>query len=372
MATQAVAAVETQTQQSEAISAEQSSTERNAVFVQQLRDELTANDDGAGDDDDDDSQGSSAAQAAKPAKPEKRPVAATEAQVSSARVLELLRAGDMSALAKELGQDPREFRVKNSQFIRLRQQEKQTREKLAQARHELEQERNNLRQRSDTLTQTQAKIFEAVKHIENEDWIAFLETATGRPFDEIQKQLVQNSLDPSAKEIRRLKAEREREQREREQEKQQLAEQQRAQQQAQAKAQYLGQLKAELLEDEDFGLDEFAEHPNMPRFLEAVFTEQQKAFDGEQTISARKAAERAIKILVREAESWSPFVSKYNGSAGTAPKEKTGEQSARGASKPARTKSVARGQGGAPADVRKMSHQELISHFADQMRTEFR
>ena len=345
-------------------SVEEASTAKNADFASQLHDELMQVDDEA----------SLALESEKtnignPAGKldRKNAVSVADKQIAADRVLDLLRSGDLGALAKELGQDPKDFRVKNSQFIRLRQTEAKTRKALAQERQQVNHERETIAQQRANLQQTQAAIFKAVKHIEDEDWIGFLETATGRSFDEIQKQLVQNSLDPSAKEVRKLRAEQERLQRERDEENARRQHEHRTVQEQQARAQYMGQLKAELLEDEDFA--EFSDHPNMPRFLDAVFTEQQKAFDGEETISVRRAAQRAIKVLVSEASSWSPFVTKFSGSVETAPKGKTNEQSARPA-QGARTKSVARGQGGAPPNIRDMSAQERIAFFGAQMRAE--
>jgi hypothetical protein len=344
------------------LSAEEQSAQANADFSSQLHDELLAE------------QGEDEIVAAEKPKessaiaPKKPSTIAADKQISADKVLDLLMSGDLKSLAKELGRDPKEFRAKNSQFVRLRQQTAQQKRNFAQERQQVEHEKQTLAAQRANLQQTQAAIFKAVKHIEDEDWIGFLETATGRSFDEIQKQLVQNSLDPSAKEVRRLRAEHERIERERAEQDQKRKQEHLTAQQQQARNQYKVQLKAELLEDPDFV--DFGDHPNMPRFLDAVFTEQEKAFDGNQTISVSKAAQRAIKTLLNEANSWSAFVTKFSGAVDTAPKKgKTNEPSARAASA-ARTRSVAKGQGGAPPEVRKMSDQEINAHFGQQLRAE--
>lgn len=343
------------------LSIEQSSEEKNSDFAQQLHDELLQ---------EGDTESPSLEDTPVAVSPKKASAVPSDKQVSADTVLELLRAGDLTALAKELGQDPKDFRVKNSQFIKLRQQEKHTKSKLSQEKQQIEQERNTLRQQRQNLEVTQAKIFQAVKHIENEDWPAFIHEATGMDFDEFQKRVIQNSLDPSAKEIRRLRAEQAQLRQEREEEARKLQEQQLTAQQAQARANYMGQLKAELLEDDELGLDEFVDHPNMPGFIDAVFEEQKKSYNGEEYISARKAAQRVIKTLLSNFNTWSPFVSKYGSGSTDTPKGRSTEQGVRATSTAARSKSVSRSQGGSPPDVRKMSQQEKIAHFAAQMRSE--
>jgi len=354
-------------------SAEQNQAERNASFAEQLKDELLAQ----GDE-------STGIAAETQQQSESRRVTVADKQISADKVLKLLQSGDLNSLAKELGREPKEFKVRNSAFVQFRREEAKSKQKLAEERQQLERERATLRQQSAILQQTQAKIFEAVKHIEKEgaeDWIAFLETATGKSFDEIQKQMVANSLDPSAKEVRRLRVEQERFVREQAERERIAREQQLTQQQQEARARYMGQLRTELLEDEELGFAEFANHPNMPRFIQAVFTEQEKSYDGENVISVKQAAKRALKVLVAEAESWSPIVTKYgntnagkSGGKGTAnalPNGKTGEQQGDRATQRA-SKSVARSQGGGSPDVRQMSPQERRAMFAAQLRAELR
>jgi hypothetical protein len=329
---------------------------RNATFAQQLRDELNEAVDGP----------EPVTAADTPAA--KGREAEADRQISAKRIAELLKDWDEEALSKELGIDRKDLRVKNSKFVHLRQSEKKARNQIGAEKQAIEQERITLRQQREQLVQSQATLMKVADLVKNEDFAGAIELVFGKPFDEVQRLLVQNSLDPSAKETRRLRAEIEHSKREQQERDEAARKERETQEQTAARNQYISNLRTELFEDEELGLSEFADHPKLPVFLSAVFNEQQKAYNPvtDSTISAKKAAQQAIAILTAEAEAWSPYLTKF----GSGAQKKTAEQSPRGATKAA-SRSVARAQSGAPApSVKEMSPQERNAYFARQLRAE--
>ena len=335
--------------------------ERNAEFAKQLREEFNARDDETAD---------TVPEKIETSTPAKEAAAVPDKQVSAKRIVELLKSWDEEAISKELGIDRKELKIRNSNFVNLRRDEKKAQSKINSERQTLEQERATLRQQREQFTQVQATLIEVAELVKNEDFVGAIEKVFGKPFDEVQKLIVQSSLDPSAKEIRRLRAEQDRRNREEDERKAVAQKSQQEQETAAARTQYITTLKTELFEDKEFGLEEFADHPKLPIFLNAVFNEQQKAYDPvtETTISAKKAAQLAIAILTAEAEAWSPYLTKF----GAGAKTKTTEQTSRRGAENTASRSVARAQSGAPAPgVKDMSAQERFAYFGRQLRQEF-
>jgi hypothetical protein len=334
-----VAATVTTAQAAQAIAtaAPVSAEAARAPYVDQLRAELE--DDGSA--------------PAAPA-PAKDGAAAEGVPIDRADVARALKDGDFAALAKMLGEDPKAFRVGKSQWAAWKHQTKQGQSKLAAERAELEAQRAQFHGEVSQARSAHAKLIEAAKHLESGDIVAFMESAIGQKWEDIQRTVLQNAMDPSAKEVRRLRAEHDALVQKQQDDSAAQARAAAERAQVQAQQEYMVSLRSELLADESLGLKDFEASPNMARFVRAVFDEQQRNFDGISTITAQKAAKRAIENLLAEAAGWEVLVAKHRNGA------KKSDQSDRGARAPT-SRSVSRAQGGTTPDLSKMPYHERIA-----------
>jgi hypothetical protein len=206
------------------------------------------------------------------------------------------------------------------------------------------------------------------------DYLTFLELCTGKDATELMSMMTGDLIDPSKKEIRKLRQETEREKATRLQA-EQAAQKQQADARVQAEtAQYVASLKAELTKDEEISpwVEEYGEE-----FLSKVFEVQKQNWNpqSQRTLSARDAAAKLIENQQKIFARYSSLLERRGielptklsspTSKDSKPKAKSGPGNAQLTPR----KSVVSNQGGA-GPSRPWTKDERIAHFARQMRAE--
>jgi len=276
------------------------------------------------------------------------------------------KAGDVKKLAELMG-EKENAKVTNSDWAKLRIERRDARRYVETARAELDGERSKIAAEREQLLQSSATINKAVGALERGDLISYLELSTGRPIQELVNEIADDLTDPNKREIRHLRNETERQKREREERDRKLESERRQSDDSAAKQRYVATLKQELdaLPFAKRFADEYGQS-----FVELVFTEQQKAFDGERTITAEQAAKRVLKaqraMYERAKQHFEALTEDFSeAEPGGKKPAKQGHQGARLSPRKPATQS----QGG-PGPAREMTAQERNAMFARQLRAE--
>lgn len=280
-------------------------------------------------------------------------------------------AGDARKMAELLGENPEDTKVGNTRWAEFRRATRAKEQHLAAEREAIEAERKQVQAERQQLVESSSVLNDAARHLQNEDYASFLETATGKRLEDVLEILTKELIDPSQKEIRKLRAERESERRAKTQQEQAWQKQQQEREAQHARQQYMSELRRDL-ESDDASNDFLAEYGD--EFLQAVFYVQSQSWDGTATISARKAAQQVIDSQTKKHTRFSSLLDKRGGK--QAPSKSSGDAKSRtvqghsGARLSPRSTNVSKSQGGASATPRHLSKQEEAAYWASQFARE--
>lgn len=281
--------------------------------------------------------------------------------------------GNLEAIAEALGRDPKSLKVTDKRFIELRHQKRQAREQFDAREQALRQRESEVEQARSQITSGNEVLQRATRHLAEGDIGSFLEVATGKKLDEVLEIITQDLVDPTKRELRNIRAERDDEKRQETERARQYREQQDRQVREAQIAQYKTDIATELVKDaecnafiEDYGRE----------FVDAVVGYQLNHYQrtGE-TLSATKAAEGVIDYQLKTHSRFSKHVERRRGiapsetSTEAKPKAEQGHRGARLSSRHSNTQA----QGGAGTQ-RKLppieAHQQNIAMWARQLKAE--
>jgi hypothetical protein len=278
-------------------------------------------------------------------------------------------AGDAAKMAELLGENPKDTKVGNTRWAEFRRAARAKENELKSEREHIENERAKVQQLQNQVYANAGTLQKATEYLANEDYGSFLEIATGKPLDQVLEILTHDLVDPSKREIRKLRQETEAERNHRAQLEQQQAQQRAQAEQARAIQDYKTNLKTELVKDDDLA-DWVSEYGD--EFIQAVFYYQSQSWDGQKTISTQKAAEKVIEDQSKKHSRFSLILerrglkSPSNTSRDVKSKAEQGSQGARLSPR----KSTTQSQGGSGGPTRPLSAQERIAYFAKQLKLE--
>lgn len=288
-------------------------------------------------------------------------------QLDREALLAAYDSGDEGKLAELLGKDPKSIKVTNSRWAEFRRSIRAKEDALASERQQIEQQRAQLQTEREQLGQSAATLKQASEHLRAGDYGAFIEAATGKPLHEVLETLTKELVDPSQREIRRLRAEQQAERERREQSERQWQQQQQQREAEQARANYVQGLRNEIEQDPDGAI--FLETYGA-EFVTAVFELQRQSWDGKATISTKRAVQKLIDSQIEKHTRFSETLNKRSGKVAPAATQKKTEQGTRGTRLTSRSVEPTRSQGGASTTPRELTKQEQVAYFANQLRLE--
>lgn len=319
-----------------------------AVFVQQLKAENASGDDAA------------VVPVVDVAKP------AAKAASSDVEAIRLAyKDGDVEKLAELLGENPVDAKITKSKWAEHRIATRQAKREIAEQRQAVQGERQQLEAERQRIVQSASVLGKAQQHLANEDYVAFLEIATGKNIDQILETMTTDAIDPSKREARQLRKQLEQDRAERETTKQAEARQLAEQQRSQNIAKYQADLKTTLTADEAYApwVEEFGEE-----FVRSVFDVLGEHFDGENTIAPTRAAKILIGRLEKRYQSFAKLLGGETIQQSSSKDSKTAVKGS-GSARLAPRKSVTSNQGGT-SPAKELSKQEKIAYFARQLKAE--
>jgi hypothetical protein len=304
---------------------------------------------------------------------ETTPIAAakkSETKESSADLEAMRRAyyaGDVAKLAELLGADVKAAKITDSKWAKYRQRKTEASRSLDSQRSALEQERTTFAAEKESVSQIKAWQESIEQAIKNEDYERAIELAIkGKKINEVIDALTEDYNNPSNREIRRMRREREDEKSRLDAERQEFTKQQQLTQQRVETAAYVAKLKSSV-----------ASIPVAVPFLEKygdefvtlVFNEVGRRHRTGEDTSTEKATRAVLKNQVNAYDKMAEVIEgirEHLGQTGTAkPKSVQGNQGARLSPRKPTTSS----QGGA-APAKPLTEQEEVNYWAKQLKAE--
>lgn len=318
------------------------------------------------------------------AKPEKKPEAKPETkgkadakgkpEINAERVAQLLREGKFDEAAKEAGADLKasEWSKKYAEF---RNQESLSKHKLKAREDAIAKRESEVAAIVEQTKGSAANILKAAECVKERDWVRLLEVASGEPIDTILKEMTDQAVDPSSRQMRKYQAERDEERRKNEETQRQLAERQAKERQEQQYSAYKANLAQRLAGNES--LAKHKDHETFNVLVDQVFNwqlEHAKDYDHLDQADAQKQADAdaidAIRKTIKiQADRWSRYLDDVQQTV-------EGESGANSTTKPEQhgapksvTRSISKSQG-TGTQGRPLTPEEEDAEFARMLRAE--
>ena len=295
------------------------------------------------------------------------PAAKPTAAKTSASVDEIkaaFKSVDIKKLAELLGETDT-GKIAKTEWAQYRIKDRDSKREARAAREQIETERATIAKEREQLMQSSATIARATEALQRDDYVTFLEIATGKPIKDIVDVIADDLTDPNKRELRQLRGQTEKQQREFAEQQRRMAAEQAQKEATAAKTQYVSSLRREI-SDLEFAKG-FLEEYGDP-FVDLVFTEQQRSWDGERTVTAEVAAKRVLK----QQRAYFDRAKKHFESLGDVDDSKPGKSTVKKGSQGARLsprKPISQSQGGS-GPSRELSPQERIAYFARVLKAE--